>query len=388
MHLNRFAICVLALTSVLGCSSGGGEADNGGTGGSDVDFTSFEWTELNGDAPWSRRAGLHTVELAGRFYLMGGRTPTDPMGAPFPPADFWADVWVSDDEGVTWEKILSNDAPGHWAPRAYFQAVVKGDAMYVLGGQDFGFPTSNFYSDVWSSEDGIAWTERTADAGWEPRAGLRAVTFQNEIYIFGGSQFDDNAILPGPSGPARIYYNDVWKSADGAQWQEVTANAPWEPRAGAVVVVKDDYMYLLGGEAGFLCDTNADPDCELPYFNDVWRSQDGADWELVTDSAGWSPRPGHQCAVSFDHIVCWGGFGLPENPMDVWVSPDGATWEQVSDSPWNAESPDEIKYDFEGIAVGDVIYTFGGDRETFDFSDPSNYLRVDNDVWRYALPAP
>jgi len=81
MHLNRFAICVLALTSVLGCSSGGGEADNGGTGGSDVDFTSFEWTELNGDAPWSRRAGLHTVELAGRFYLMGGRTPTDPMGA-------------------------------------------------------------------------------------------------------------------------------------------------------------------------------------------------------------------------------------------------------------------------------------------------------------------
>jgi hypothetical protein len=388
MHFNRRAIRVLALISALGCSSGGGEADNGGTGGSDADFTTFEWTELNADAPWSRRAGLHTVELAGKFYLMGGRTPTDPMGAPFPPADFWADVWVSDDEGVTWEQILSNDTPGHWAPRAYFQTVVKGNAMYVLGGQDFGFPTSNFYSDVWSSEDGVVWTERTADAGWEPRAGLRAVTFEDEIYIFGGSQFDDSAILPGPTGPARIYYNDVWKSADGATWEEMTANAPWEPRAGAVVVVKDDYMYLLGGEAGFLCDTNADPDCELPYFNDVWRSQDGADWELVTDSAGWSPRPGHQCAVSFDHIVCWGGFGLPTNPMDVWVSPDGASWEQVSDSPWNAESPDEIKYDFEGIAVGDVIYTFGGDRETFDFSDPSNYLRVDNDVWRYTLPAP
>jgi hypothetical protein len=74
--------------------------------------------------------------------------------------------------------------------------------------------------------------------------------------------------------------------------------------------------------------------------------------------------------------------------MDVWVSTDGGTWEQVSDSPWNAEISDEIKYDFEGIAVGDVIYTFGGDRETFDFSDPSNYLRVDNDVWRYELPAP
>lgn len=42
----------------------------------------------------------------------------------------------------------------------------------------------------------------------------------------------------------------------------------------------------------------------------------------------------------------------------------------------------------EGIAVGDVIYTFVGDRETFDFEDPTNYLHVDNDVWRYALPTP
>jgi hypothetical protein len=388
--MNQIPVTVLLAMSILlvACSDDSSAGGEGGAGGSGPDFTSFEWTEVNGDAPWAARAGLHTVELGGKFYLMGGRTPTDPMGAPFPPADFWADVWVSEDEGVSWEEILSSDTPGHWAPRAYFQTVVHGGAMFVLGGQDFGFPTSNFYNDVWSSQNGVDWTEQTPDAGWEPRAGLRAVTYRNEIYIFGGSQFDDEAILPGPSGPARIYYNDVWKSADGATWQEMTANAPWEPRAGAVVVVKDDFMYLLGGEAGFLCDTQAEPDCELPYFNDVWRSQNGAEWELVTDSAGWSPRPGHQCAVSFDHIVCWGGFGLPENPMDVWVSPDGATWEQVSDSPWNAEASDDIKYDFEGIAVDDVIYTFGGDRETFDFEDPTNYLRVDNDVWRYAMPAP
>jgi hypothetical protein len=371
---------------MAGCGSST-ESGAGGTGGSGVDFTTFEWTEVNGDAPWAARAGLHTVELDGRFYLMGGRTPVDPATLPFPipgASDFWADVWVSDDEGATWTEILASDAPGHWAPRAYFQAVVKGDSMYILGGQDFGI-MSNFFSDVWSSKDGVAWTQLTADAGWEGRAGLRAVTFRDEIYIFGGSQFDDDAII-GPDGPARVYYNDVWKSADGATWEEVTADAPWAPRAGAVVVVKDDFMFLLGGERGFLCAPL--PDCELPYFNDVWRSQDGAQWELVTDSAGWSPRPGHQCAVIYDHIVCWGGFGLPENPMDVWVSPDGASWEQVSDAPWNAEGTEDIKYDFEGISVGDVIYTFGGDRETFDFEDPENYLRVDNDVWSYAPLAP
>ena len=117
----------------------------------------------------------------------------------------------------------------------------------------------------------------------------------------------------------------------------------------------------------------------------MWRSKDGADWELVTESAGWSPRPGHQCGVIYDQIVCFGGFGQPTNPMDVWVSKNGKKWEQVSDSPWNAVSDDEIKYDFEALVVGDAIYTFGGDRETFDFEDTENYLRLDNDVWRFAL---
>jgi len=98
--------------------------------------------------------------------------------------------------------------------------------------------------------------------------------------------------------------------------------------------------------------------------------------------------------------VLLGGFGLsddpmdpfkPSNPMDIWVSKDGAQWEQVSDSPWNATSPEDIKYDFEALALpggkgGDQpsILTFGGDRETFDFTDPTNYLNVDNDVWRYS----
>ncbi len=373
MTTRPLGVWLLCLALLIGCG------DSSAT--EPPDFTSFEWTLINGDAQWEARAGLHVVALDQRFYLMGGRTPLD---SPIPGAsDIWADVWVSDDRGASWEKILDTATPGHWPPRAYFQAVTKGGSIYVLGGQDFG-AMSNFYNDVWRSSDGIAWERLTDDAGWEGRAGLRAVTFKDEIYIFGGSVNDDSAII-GPTGPPRIYFNDVWKSADGISWTELTSEAPWEKRAGAVVVVNGDFMFLLGGEAGFIC---APEPCEPPYFNDVWRSSDGSTWELVTDEAGWSPRPGHQCAVVSDNIVCFGGFGLDENPRDVWVSPDGATWTQVSDSPWNATTSEEIKYDFEAFSLDGAIYTFGGDRETFDFSDPNNYLRVDNDVWRYALPSP
>ena len=48
--------------------------------------------------------------------------------------------------------------------------------------------------------------------------------------------------------------------------------------------------------------------------------------------------------------------------------------------------------DFDALVVDDPetgprVLTFGGDRETFDFTDPENYLRIDNDVWTFAPPA-
>jgi N-acetylneuraminic acid mutarotase len=226
----------------------------------------------------------------------------------------------------------------------------------------------------------------TLDAPWAGRAGLSAAVLDGDLYVFGGSRNDDDAVIGGP--PAREYFNDVWRSRDsGRTWTKV-ADAPWSPRAGAATVVKDGAIYLLGGEVGFLCQPF--PGCQLPYFNDVWRTTDGATWTLVTDAAGWSPRPGHKCEVLRGRIVCFGGFGLPTNPMDVWASVDGRRWQQLAGTPWNATSPDEVKYDFDtavltGGGSGPAIATFGGDRETFAFGDPTNYLRVDNDVWQLRL---
>lgn len=374
-----------------------------------LDFSSYEWTEVNGYADWEPRAGLQVVELRNQFYLMGGRTPNPPTLPPVPgDSQIWGDVWRSNDQGASWKKILDTDDTTHWPARAYFQAVTHRSYIYVLGGQNFKvidnpdcppFPSdcppkisvSDFFNDVWRSRDGVNWEQMTDDAGWAGRAGLSSVVFKGEIYVLGGSFNDDPAIIGGP--PVRVYFNDVWKSRDGANWELVTDNAPWEPRAGAVVVVKNGYIYLLGGEKGFICVPL--PFCTPPYFNDVWRSRDGANWELMTDEADWVARPGHQAAVLKDHIVLFGGFGLITNPMDVWVSKDGANWEQVSNSPWNAVSPDEIKYDFDVLVsqggkggLGPSIFTFGGDRETFDFTDPTNFLRVDNDVWRFSPPNP
>ena len=378
------------------------------------ELATFGWATVNDDAPWAARAGLRVVELGDRLLLLGGRTPNQSTI----PGDstIWADVWASDDGGSTWFDLL-NGEPAPWPPRAYFQAVVHDDHVYVIGGQDFGLqpnpfcalleqglepppglgidpdapcpellPTSNFFNDVWRSADGIEWELLTDAAPWEPRAGLSAEVVGDHIYVLAGSQNDDSSIV-GAGGPAREYFHDVWRSTDGVEWELMTDAAPWEPRAGAATVERDGLLFLFGGEDGFTCDPL--PDCEAPYFNDVWVTADGVSWSEVTAAAGWSPRPGHVCNLVGNQFLCFGGFGLTENPTDMWVSADGANWQELSANPWGSDDPAAMRYDFDSIVVdegGPSVLTFGGDRETFDFTDPDNFLRVDNDVWAFSLP--
>lgn len=386
-------------------------------------FDRFAWKEVNSGTgvTWSPRAGLQAVQHRGNFYVMGGRTPKIVPEA-FGDSIFHNDVWKSKDSGKTWN-LVSGGHGAPWAARAYFQAVKKGRYMYVIGGQDSmaidnpdptcgGAPLppgacpdsilkSTFFNDVWRSHDGITWEKMTGNAPWDPRAGLSAVVHRGWIYVTGGSVNDDSAII-GPGGPPRIYFNDVYRSRDGRHWQKVNAEAPWAKRAGAVLVSRGHYMYLLGGEDGFVCNEFT-PRCP-PYFNDVWKSRDGHYWKRVTDSAGWSPRPGHQCEVLLGHFICFGGFGLsedptmpfkPSNPTDIWASYDGKHWTELGGTaspPWNASGPEDIKYDFAAFPVYWVngrfrpsIFTFGGDRETFNPLDFEAFRKVDNDVWQYTF---
>jgi hypothetical protein len=80
--------------------------------------------------------------------------------------------------------------------------------------------------------------------------------------------------------------------------------------------------------------------------------------------------------------------------MDIWASKDGAIWTELmppASPPWNAGSPDGIKYDFDAVVISGgrrglrpSIMTFGGDRERFGLPSEVNAFLIDNDVWRLA----
>ena len=386
----------------------------------------YSWTNIRPTVPydplmWEPRAGLRALELKNDLYVMGGRGPFSFENQ----TPIYGDVWKSSDLGVTWSRTVqwnSDNDHSMWRPRAYFGAVSHRGRMFIIGGQNFEIqpnpifpdgcsvlpagapclpviPSSTFFADVWSSKDGQSWTAETLDAPWEGRAGLSVVVHKGAIFVIGGSQGDDVST----GGTGRVLFDDVWMSRDGRNWKEVAGRGPrWSPRAGAAVVSKGGYIYMLGGERGFSCGFDVTSSCQPAtatlYFNDVWRSKDGADWELVTDSAGWTPRPGHQCVVMLNQIVCFGGYGeipgvppVAANPIDIWTSRDGQTWTELmppAAPPWNGGSQADMKYDFHALVLSGnragqkpSIMTFGGDRERFGLPDDVNAFLLDNDVW-------
>lgn len=424
MQSLRAIVCSLVVTACALTATGAAIAGEGAT-----NIGSYRWTNVRPTVPfdagmWAPRAGLQAVELRNDLYVMGGRGPFSFEAETV----LYGDVWKSSDVGATWTRVAqwqpSQGAPQMWAPRAYFGSVTHRGRIFVIGGQNFQtlpnpifpggcaslppgvpclpiVPNSTFFDDVWSSKDGVTWTAETTDAPWAGRAGLSAVVHDGAIYILGGSQGDDAST----GGTGRILFNDVWMSRDGRNWTEVARRGPrWTPRAGAAVVSKGGYLYVLGGERGFSCGFDPASPCQPAtqtlYFNDVWRSRDGASWQRVTASAGWSPRPGHQCVVLINEIVCFGGYGevpgvppIPANPTDMWTSRDGRTWTQLPSPaapPWNGQSSADMRYDFDALVFSGgraglrpSIMTFGGDRERFGLPSDVNAFLIENDVWQF-----
>jgi leucine-zipper-like transcriptional regulator 1 len=100
------------------------------------------------------------------------------------------DVWYSKD-GSNWVQVLKN-AP--FSARSGQTSLVFNNQLWVMHGND---------RSVWSSPDGVNWTEATAVGGAEPLQTAASV-FNNRIWMIAGGTF-----------PATATLTDVWYSGCG-----------------------------------------------------------------------------------------------------------------------------------------------------------------------------
>jgi hypothetical protein len=210
------------------------------------------------------------------------------------------------------------------------------------------------------------WTEITSNANFSPRYDFGATTFNDQLWVIGGHI--QKGYFWGCSGNSTCDKNDVWSSPDGHNWTLVTDNAGFSPRPGPGVAVFHDRLWVIGG--GTFGNMK----------NDVWSSSDGITWILETDNAGFSPRGDMGVAVFDNRLWVIAGGEYPNLKNDVWSSPDGKSWTQVTA---NAEfSP---RFGKGVVAFGNKLWIIGGISDS-EYTDPvTDYTYISEggskDVW-------
>ncbi len=254
----------------------------GGTLGTLSDLWSTQdglsWTEESSALLWHDRLNAVVVEFDNRIWMFGGRWSGLYMN----------DVWSSPD-GMNW---VQETAQAPWDGRTYHTAAVLNGRLWVLGGLKKQGSTYSLLNDVWSSSDGVNWTQEVAAANWPARNGHATVAFNNKLWVLGGWDGQDR--------------NDVWSSSDGINWTEETPAAGWDPRTSHAAVVFRNRMWVIGG---------IDPN--VFRFRDVWSSDDGVNWQQEP-TPPWSARHGHAAFVFRNRLWVHGGSG------DAGIPPDDA----------------------------------------------------------------
>lgn len=305
----------------------------------------FDWVKVTEKAEWQARDSSGEMVFRDQLWILGGWF--DSFAAP--PRDVWSSA-----DGKGWKKVAS-EAP--WKYSDLPMTATFNDRMWIMGGWYNGrLEGHGATNEVWSSVDGVQWDPATPAADWSPRIASAIVEFKGRLWILGGTEnyyFGDQSSLK----------NDVWSSADGKSWKQETANAPWSPRAYHQAVVLNGKIWVMAGG-------NYVP--EYQAKNDVWCSEDGVNWEQVTEHAPWSPRLWFSAVEYREHLWVIGGWSNDpsQNWGDVWYSKDGKEWNQLKSNVTWKERHEHSTYVFQ-----DKIWVAGG------HAKPLN-----SEVWTLELP--
>lgn len=132
------------------------------------------------------------------------------------------------------------------------------ERVFVLGGID---AEGNYLSSVWSSEDGVYWSEMTGGKElFSPRAYAAVAQYGDGLMLFGGKGQSGEVVED-----AQLYSKDF-----GLNWGEPKEKSKigdlYVPRYGhSAVVTSSGYIYLIGGSASVGA-----------TINDVWKGMNYA----------------------------------------------------------------------------------------------------------------
>lgn len=266
--------------------------------------------------------------------------------------------------GTVWRQLVASDftATDRFSPRRGHATVSFNNRLWVIGGTD----GSTFYNDVWSSGDGASWTLELVPTGassttqFGGRTNHACAVFNGRIWLTGG--YID-------TGTGIDVADDVWSSADGITWRLESASAEYWARGDHNMFVFDNKLWMVAG-------LTYDIDGLETLLNDVWTSSDGVHWTESDLTSAYFPRRLAAAGVIGGKMFIWGGYGTDAagaaGPLgDIWYSTNGSLWTLSTVS-----APFSARQGAAHAVIDGKAWLIGG----FGVS-PSGFDECLNDVW-------
>lgn len=327
-----------------------------------VDPNTVAWQQVTANAGWS----FYSTTAAyynSKIYYSGRTISTGAWGV------------YSSADGATWSPLATvavnntDSIPGMESTMITFN-----NKLFLIGGQVGGFGSAT--NKVWSSTDGLTWTPSVVGTGEKRFVGRQrvpAVVFNNKLFVVGGSGYPSfgNLAYSGTN------YRDVWSTSTGTTWDSVNAAPAFIARSSPALVVHKNKLWLIGGRTGTGI-TTADN-----YLNDVWTSADGNTWTQVTTSTTFTARWGHQVISYNNELFLIGGETFDGVQNDMWVSSDdGVNWTKVQ-----AGNPRALPASFTGrtcfsaFVQDNTVWIVGGR----GVKDGNGAYTLKSDIWKGKL---
>ena len=290
------------------------------------------WQRLSAGAFWAPRDSHAVYEFNGQIFLSGGldATKSTRHGIPnYEKAVYYSDLWSSPD-GLNWvEEKTTTDFPSVRS-HSVFSA---GGKLILLGGWS---PEVGYDLGIWTSEDGINWQKIKENYPWTPREGQKITHFSSGFLMTGGVNYFTKEV-----------FNDVWFSADGLNWQELKKAAEWPARWDHDLAYYNGKLILAGGM------TLGGGD----GFDDVWESADGITWVKILSDAPFGKRQGHTLIEKDGVLFLVGGLDAKTDygVGDTWYTKDGQNWQKTkTDGLWDGREDHGV------ILFNQKIFLLGG----------------------------